>query len=338
MVTLALPDRAAPVAARPLDAWLLLPLLTRRRSRVRLVRDRRRRAPTARRSTRRSPGTGLLELLFCVLLSAGLMLSLSWASRTRAVEHASTLRAARAAARPPTARCASARLLLLRARGRRRRRGWGEAAPLEPYDGVSARALPRGARALRRGRCATPRRDRTARELLDACRAADACRRRSRRSTSRSGTSPAGARAAPVVRAARPTSRWRAVPVNATIGAERPRRRRRAGGRRACAPGFRCVKVKVGIGDDAGRVAAVRAAVGPDVALRLDANGAWDVDEARARDRARWRPPASSSSRSRSTASRRCARCASATRVRIAMDETATSRARSRPARPTRSA
>ena len=35
------------------------------------------------------------------------------------------------------------------------------------------------------------------------------------------------------------------------------------------------MKVKVGVGDDAGRLAAVRAAVGPDVAVRVDANGAW---------------------------------------------------------------
>jgi L-alanine-DL-glutamate epimerase-like enolase superfamily enzyme len=34
------------------------------------------------------------------------------------------------------------------------------------------------------------------------------------------------------------------------------------------------------VGDDAGRVAAVRAAAGPEVALRLDANGAWNVEEA----------------------------------------------------------
>ena len=43
--------------------------------------------------------------------------------------------------------------------------------------------------------------------------------------------------------------------------------------------GFRCVKVKVGIGDDAGRLAAVRAAVGPDVLIRVDANGAWATPE-----------------------------------------------------------
>src|SRR3954465_14882898 len=44
--------------------------------------------------------------------------------------------------------------------------------------------------------------------------------------------------------------------------------------------GYTWVKVKVGVGDDAGRVAAVRAAAGPDMELRLDANGAWAVDEA----------------------------------------------------------
>ncbi|HTU86146.1 MAG TPA: enolase C-terminal domain-like protein [Solirubrobacteraceae bacterium] len=44
--------------------------------------------------------------------------------------------------------------------------------------------------------------------------------------------------------------------------------------------GFRCVKVKVGLGDDAGRLAAVRAVLGPDVAIRLDANGAWSVEQA----------------------------------------------------------
>src|SRR5581483_4749577 len=69
------------------------------------------------------------------------------------------------------------------------------------------------------------------------------------------------------------------VEVNATVAALD-----RAGAAdaaaRAARDGFRCVKVKVGAGDDAGRVAAVRAAAGPDVALRLDANGAWEVDEA----------------------------------------------------------
>jgi L-alanine-DL-glutamate epimerase-like enolase superfamily enzyme len=69
------------------------------------------------------------------------------------------------------------------------------------------------------------------------------------------------------------------VPVNATLGAVD-----RAGAAAAAAAareaGFQCVKVKVGVGDDAGRVAAVRAAAGPEMALRLDANGAWAPQEA----------------------------------------------------------
>jgi L-alanine-DL-glutamate epimerase-like enolase superfamily enzyme len=50
----------------------------------------------------------------------------------------------------------------------------------------------------------------------------------------------------------------------------------------AKAAGFRSVKAKVGIGDDAGRLAAVRAVLGPNVAIRLDANGAWSTDDAAA--------------------------------------------------------
>jgi L-alanine-DL-glutamate epimerase-like enolase superfamily enzyme len=44
--------------------------------------------------------------------------------------------------------------------------------------------------------------------------------------------------------------------------------------------GFRCVKVKVGFDDDAERVAAVRHAAGPEMAIRVDANAAWSADEA----------------------------------------------------------
>src|SRR5581483_8970946 len=44
--------------------------------------------------------------------------------------------------------------------------------------------------------------------------------------------------------------------------------------------GYPCVKVKVGAPGDVDLVAAVRDAVGPGVALRVDANGAWDVETA----------------------------------------------------------
>jgi L-alanine-DL-glutamate epimerase-like enolase superfamily enzyme len=54
----------------------------------------------------------------------------------------------------------------------------------------------------------------------------------------------------------------------------------------ARAQGFGTVKVKVAIGDDAGRLAAVRAFGGPDLAIRIDANGAWLPAEAEAALRA----------------------------------------------------
>ena len=71
------------------------------------------------------------------------------------------------------------------------------------------------------------------------------------------------------------------IPVNATIpavGAE-------AAHRLAADSGCRTAKVKVaepgqGITDDEARLEAVRDALGPDGVIRIDANGAWSVDEA----------------------------------------------------------
>jgi L-Ala-D/L-Glu epimerase len=74
----------------------------------------------------------------------------------------------------------------------------------------------------------------------------------------------------------------RAVAVNAALGALPPDEAAQAA-RRAVAAGFGCVKVKVAassLEDDVARVAAMRAAIGPDVRLRLDANGGWTVPEA----------------------------------------------------------
>jgi L-alanine-DL-glutamate epimerase-like enolase superfamily enzyme len=44
--------------------------------------------------------------------------------------------------------------------------------------------------------------------------------------------------------------------------------------------GFSSFKLKLGTGDDLGQVRAVREAVGPDARIRVDANGAWDVETA----------------------------------------------------------
>ena len=154
--------------------------------------------------------------------------------------------------------------------------GRGEAAPLEPYDGESAQracAALEAYRPILAGGDDLPGGD-----LLDACRAADAL--------------PQALAAVDVAlwdRAARREGRPVAqllgeaalaeVAVNATIGAE-DRAGAAASAAAAKEAGFRCLKLKVGTGDDAGRVAAVRAAAGPELQLRLDANGAWQVDEA----------------------------------------------------------
>jgi L-alanine-DL-glutamate epimerase-like enolase superfamily enzyme len=52
--------------------------------------------------------------------------------------------------------------------------------------------------------------------------------------------------------------------------------------------GFRDWKVKVGFDDDDARLSAVRAIIGEDASLRVDANGAWSLDEAEER-LARWK-------------------------------------------------
>lgn len=75
----------------------------------------------------------------------------------------------------------------------------------------------------------------------------------------------------------------RRVDVNATVGDASPADTSEAAAD-AVAEGFRTLKVKVGARDlaaDRDRLAAVRDAVGPDVTLRADANGAWDRETAR---------------------------------------------------------
>jgi L-Ala-D/L-Glu epimerase len=51
---------------------------------------------------------------------------------------------------------------------------------------------------------------------------------------------------------------------------------------RWAADGFGTFKLKVGAGDDVAQVRAVREAVGPEARIRLDANGAWSLEEATA--------------------------------------------------------
>ena len=71
-----------------------------------------------------------------------------------------------------------------------------------------------------------------------------------------------------------PPARRDSIPVNAIVPAVGPDEAA------ALAAGHTTVKVKVGDPGDVDRVAAVRAAIGPRGSIRVDANGAWDVDTA----------------------------------------------------------
>jgi L-alanine-DL-glutamate epimerase-like enolase superfamily enzyme len=157
--------------------------------------------------------------------------------------------------------------------------GHGEAAPLQSYDGVSLAdvraALEACAPVLEGYRDATPIADVLARcaeaTVLPQALAAidlalwDLAGRRTREPVWR------------LLGAAPPAP----VEVNWTIASsDRSGAAHEAATARA--EGYGTVKVKVAIGDDAGRLAAVRAFGGPDMAIRIDANGAWSLDEAAA--------------------------------------------------------
>ncbi len=143
-------------------------------------------------------------------------------------------------------------LLLLRLEAADGAVGFGEAAPFEPYDGVP---LERAEAALTGGGGRRPPQARAAEEIARL----DLQARQEGR---------------PLAEPARD-----ALPVNMTLPAGPPDEvAERA--RRGLRDGFACFKLKVGLPDDDDRVAAVRDAVGPWPALRVDANGAWSVDEA----------------------------------------------------------
>jgi o-succinylbenzoate synthase len=129
--------------------------------------------------------------------------------------------------------------------------GYGEAAPLPSYDGVSVEDVVAALRAEEPG----PPQARTAEEMARL----DLEARREGRPLGEPGAE--------------------AIAVNRTLAAGPPEEvARRA--EEAVRDGFSCVKVKVGLPDDVDRVAAVRLAIGPWPAIRLDANGAWTVEEA----------------------------------------------------------
>jgi L-alanine-DL-glutamate epimerase-like enolase superfamily enzyme len=154
--------------------------------------------------------------------------------------------------------------------------GHGEAAPLEPYDGVPLAAV---LAALNAYAPTIERGDGVRGDVLyDRCRAI-ADLPQALAAIDLALWDLAGQRTGRPVSALLTDQVLEAVTVNATIGAvDRGEAAERAA--QAAAEGYSCVKLKVGVGDDAGRVAAVRAAAGAEMALRLDANGAWEVEQA----------------------------------------------------------
>lgn len=70
------------------------------------------------------------------------------------------------------------------------------------------------------------------------------------------------------------------VRCNATLVAGEPAAAA-ADAERWAAEGFTSFKLKLGLGDDVAQVRVVRDAVGPRARIRVDANGAWDVETAR---------------------------------------------------------
>ena len=135
--------------------------------------------------------------------------------------------------------------------------GFGEGAPLEPYDGVSVDEVWEALRDGPPERGAPPQ----ARAAWELAELDLQCRRRGR---------PLGELG--------PDQ----IPVNRTLAAGPPEETA-AAAHEGVRAGYSCFKVKVGLPDDRDRVAAVREAVGSWPALRLDANGAWGPDEAVAR-------------------------------------------------------
>lgn len=153
---------------------------------------------------------------------------------------------------------------------------YGEAAPLAGYDGVDVATV---LRALQRYHDALDASEGLTREqLLARCRAADDLPQALAAIDLALWDREGRLRGAPVATllSERPAAQ---VAVNATIGAVDVA----AAAELAAAAreqGYGCVKVKVGVTDDEQRVSAVRAAAGAEMALRLDANGAWTVPQA----------------------------------------------------------
>lgn len=149
-------------------------------------------------------------------------------------------------------------LAILRLEDEERVAGFGEAAPLTGFDGVDVKAVA----------------DELERDAAESTFARAAEEMAMLDLSARREGQPLLAEAAGA-----------SVEVNRSIPAL-PAREAARRAEQGAAMGYRVFKVKVGLAEDAERVAAVRRAVGDDALLRIDANAAWAEEEAVERLRA----------------------------------------------------
>jgi L-alanine-DL-glutamate epimerase-like enolase superfamily enzyme len=152
--------------------------------------------------------------------------------------------------------------------------GFGEAAPLQPYDGVGLDDVLASLEDCRAALAVEAPRE----QLLAAC-AQIAVLPQAIAAIDLALWDLQGRRVGEPLWRLLGAADGSPVPVNATI-AEEDRAGAAAAAGAAREAGFGAIKVKVGLGDDAGRLAAVRAVAGPGMAIRVDANGGWSVPEA----------------------------------------------------------
>jgi o-succinylbenzoate synthase len=173
-------------------------------------------------------------------------------------------------------------LLLLRLEDRGGHVGFGEAAPLKHYDGVDVDDCHAALEDCRETLSAA---DGDQRELLLAECERLAVLPQAVAAIDLALWDLAGKRAGQPVWGLLGSSQPAPVAANYTVTAP-DRAGAAAQASAAREAGYRTLKLKVGTGDDAGRLAAVRAAAGAEIEIRLDANGTWSVAEAEAALRA----------------------------------------------------
>lgn len=154
--------------------------------------------------------------------------------------------------------------------------GYGEAAPLESYDGVSLESVLDALALYERVLAGAAGLSHA--ELMADC-AAVAPLPQALAAVDLALWDLAGQRAGQPVWSLLGSNAAPVVHLNATIGAEDPAAAA-AEAAEAVRQGFECVKVKVGDSQEIARVRSIRDAVGSQVSVRLDANGAWLLDEA----------------------------------------------------------